>query len=67
MVCFLRLKAMPGDFEMVVTLLVLILALDDKSYYPIKVTEKSHCAAVLFQVKNVTMLTNRTPPLEGVV
>ena len=50
-----------------VTLLLPFLGFDKESYYPRKIAEKSRCATVLFRVKNVTMSTNRTSFLEGVV
>ena len=50
-----------------VTHLKLILGFDKESYYPLKIAEKSRCATVLFRGKNVTMSTNRTSFLGGMV
>ena len=49
-----------------VTLLWAIVELDKKSYYPLKIAEKSCCATVLFWDKIVTMQKNRYPFLKGV-
>ena len=43
-----------------VTLLQPILGFDKEPYYPLKIVEKSCCAAMLFRGKNVTMQADRT-------
>ena len=40
---------------------------DKESYYLCKIVEKSCCAVVLFGVKNVTISTNRSSILDGVI
>ena len=50
-----------------VTLIKPISGFDKESYYLCKIVEKSCCAVVLFGVKNVTISTNRSSILDGVI